>query len=130
MILVIPSFCCLAISVRILGIVFVPLFQYLLPIDNLAVGNGFGLRHSLVMEFLLGMAELHCLNGGIVKDVYPFAAHAFVKVGRPEGFALYVEVGYVEFKNSSQGVAYHLLLCTVAVHLATQQFADNINLPL
>lgn len=124
------SFCCLVLLFRIVGIVFVPLFEHLLPIDNFAVGNGFGLRNCLVVEFLFGMAQLHGFNGGVVKNMYSFATYAFIKVGRAKGFALYVEIGYIEFKNSSQCVAHHLLLCAVSMHLATQQLADNIYLPL
>ena len=65
------------------------------------------------MQLLLGMAQLHGLYCGVVKDVYSAAAHAFVKVGRPESLALYVEIGYIELENSAQGVAHHLLLCSV-----------------
>ena len=111
---------------RVVLVVFVPLFKYLLPINSFAVGNGFGLLHGFIVQFLFGMAQFHCLYCSIVEHVYASTVQALVKVGRAKSLSLNVEIGYVEFENSAQGMAYHLLLCTVAAHLAAKQLADYI----
>ena len=82
------------------------------------------------MQLLLGMAQFHSLNCGIVENVYASTAQALVKVGRTKGLALYVEIGYVELEYRAKGVAHHLLLCTVGTHLAAKQFAYDVKFAL
>ena len=115
---------------RVVLVVFVPLLQNLLPVNDFAVSNSFGLLHGFVVQPLLGVAQLHCLYCGIVEYVYTSAAQALVKVGGAKCLALYVEVGYIELKNRAQCVAHHLLLCAVASQLASKQFAYDIELLL
>lgn len=119
---------CKALLFRIVLVILVPLFKDFLPVDNFTVGYCLGLVEALLVLPFLGVAQFHCLNGGIVKDVYPATAYALVKVGRSESLALYVEIGYVELEHRAQCVAHHLLCSAVTGHLLSQKFAYDMNL--
>ena len=64
----------------VVGVIFVPLFKDLLPVDGFAVGYSFGLAEHLVAHLFFGMACLHGFYCGFVKHLYAAAAYAFVKV--------------------------------------------------
>ena len=77
---------------RVVGIVFVPLFKNFLPINVFAVCYCFGLNKGFIVQSLLGMAHLHGFNGSFVKNLYSSTTYTFVQIGLTECFSLYVEV--------------------------------------
>lgn len=113
-----------------LVIILVPLFKHLLPIERLAIGNSLGLSQRLIVLFFLSVAQLHRLDGLLVKNLNAPAAYTLVEVGRRESLSGDIKIGNIKLEDSAQRVAHHLLLSAITAHLTAQQLAYYINLAL
>lgn len=113
-----------------LVIILVPLFKHLLPIERLAVGNSLGLPQRLVVLLFLSVAQFHCLNSLLIKNLNAAATYTLVEVGRRKSLSGNIKIGYIKLEHSAQRVSHHLLLSAVTAYFAAQQLAYYINLAL
>jgi hypothetical protein len=72
------------------------------------------------------MTQFHALDGSIVKNLDGTSPYAVLQILRPEGLALHIEVGNIEFECRSERMSHHLLLEASAGHLPCQQLANNV----
>ena len=125
-----PTFFLSYHSFRMLRIVLIPLTLHLLPVYHFTIGHGLGLTQRLIALLALSIAFLHSSYRSIIKHMdYP-TAYTFMQLHRAKGLTLDIEIRNIKFEYRTQCMAHHLLLVTIAGHLASEQFADNIYLTL